>query len=375
MTRAIDRLIVSGSIDPTRTSDETTPIGWVLGRLDAEARSTSAGDGAGRDRARRRARALARRPSRPRQPAPSHRRAAGAKSGQLAFFDARRGRRRCRARSRPCRRSQRCRLRRCTEFGVSRSARSRSSTAARTATTRSVSSGMRRTDERLAAGGETGLAATEIGDAVHRLLEHVDLHAAAAADDLAASLRALVPEGERRGARANRALRRSPTATPSSLGASPRCRVRGRSGRSRSSTTACFCAAASTCSTSTASAALVLDYKTNSLAEGDARRDRRARLPAAAARLRARLLPRRCGEVEVVYHFLERPDAVVSTVFRASRSPSSRRSSPRRSQRSTRASSARRRASSSARAARRSTSSAPGPRSAGRATPNTHRYG
>jgi ATP-dependent helicase/nuclease subunit A len=35
MTRAIDRLIVSGSIDPARTSDESTPIGWVLGRLDA----------------------------------------------------------------------------------------------------------------------------------------------------------------------------------------------------------------------------------------------------------------------------------------------------------------------------------------------------
>jgi len=35
MTRAIDRLIVSGSIDPERTGDESTPIGWVLGRLDA----------------------------------------------------------------------------------------------------------------------------------------------------------------------------------------------------------------------------------------------------------------------------------------------------------------------------------------------------
>ncbi|HKB20768.1 MAG TPA: UvrD-helicase domain-containing protein [Gaiellaceae bacterium] len=35
MTRAIDRLIVSGSIDPERRGDESTPIGWVLGRLDA----------------------------------------------------------------------------------------------------------------------------------------------------------------------------------------------------------------------------------------------------------------------------------------------------------------------------------------------------
>src|SRR5262245_51850060 len=35
MTRAIDRLIVSGAIDPERTSDRSTPIGWVLDRLDA----------------------------------------------------------------------------------------------------------------------------------------------------------------------------------------------------------------------------------------------------------------------------------------------------------------------------------------------------
>jgi ATP-dependent helicase/nuclease subunit A len=33
MTRAIDRLIVSGSLDPGRQTDERTPIGWVLGRL------------------------------------------------------------------------------------------------------------------------------------------------------------------------------------------------------------------------------------------------------------------------------------------------------------------------------------------------------
>jgi ATP-dependent exoDNAse (exonuclease V) beta subunit len=37
MTRAIDRLIVSGSIDPGRAADEATPIGWVLGRLQTPA--------------------------------------------------------------------------------------------------------------------------------------------------------------------------------------------------------------------------------------------------------------------------------------------------------------------------------------------------
>jgi ATP-dependent helicase/nuclease subunit A len=36
MTRAIDRLIVSGAIDPDRPQDRETPIGWVLARLRAE---------------------------------------------------------------------------------------------------------------------------------------------------------------------------------------------------------------------------------------------------------------------------------------------------------------------------------------------------
>jgi ATP-dependent exoDNAse (exonuclease V) beta subunit len=35
MTRAIERLIVSGAIDPERRADAETPIGWVLERLDA----------------------------------------------------------------------------------------------------------------------------------------------------------------------------------------------------------------------------------------------------------------------------------------------------------------------------------------------------
>jgi len=35
MTRAIERLIVSGAIDPERRADAETPIGWVLDRLDA----------------------------------------------------------------------------------------------------------------------------------------------------------------------------------------------------------------------------------------------------------------------------------------------------------------------------------------------------
>src|SRR5438128_2394266 len=37
MTRAVDRLIVSGAIDLEREAERTTPIGWVLGRLRANA--------------------------------------------------------------------------------------------------------------------------------------------------------------------------------------------------------------------------------------------------------------------------------------------------------------------------------------------------
>jgi ATP-dependent helicase/nuclease subunit A len=44
MTRAIDRLIVSGAIDPGRSADRDTPLGWVLERLDARGIVTSAGD-------------------------------------------------------------------------------------------------------------------------------------------------------------------------------------------------------------------------------------------------------------------------------------------------------------------------------------------
>jgi len=43
MTRAIDRLIVSGAIDPEKPSERTTPIGWVLERLEAREQLANAG--------------------------------------------------------------------------------------------------------------------------------------------------------------------------------------------------------------------------------------------------------------------------------------------------------------------------------------------
>jgi ATP-dependent exoDNAse (exonuclease V) beta subunit len=44
MTRAKERLIVSGSIDREKAADASTPIGWVLGRLDADEELAVAGD-------------------------------------------------------------------------------------------------------------------------------------------------------------------------------------------------------------------------------------------------------------------------------------------------------------------------------------------
>jgi ATP-dependent exoDNAse (exonuclease V) beta subunit len=44
MTRARERLIVSGAIDRGKTADASTPIGWVLGRLDADEELDGEGD-------------------------------------------------------------------------------------------------------------------------------------------------------------------------------------------------------------------------------------------------------------------------------------------------------------------------------------------
>jgi ATP-dependent exoDNAse (exonuclease V) beta subunit len=43
MTRAVDRLIVSGAVDPGRASDRETPIGWVIDRLGAGEEIAAAG--------------------------------------------------------------------------------------------------------------------------------------------------------------------------------------------------------------------------------------------------------------------------------------------------------------------------------------------
>ena len=192
-----------------------------------------------------------------------------------------------------------------------------------------------------------GLAATEIGDAVHRLLELVDLRDPSVPDARAGAH--VVPGGDRRGARADRRVRRGVLRVGARAPGRGARRARGPSGRSRSSTTASCSTAASTCSTATARArsssttrrTLLGERTPEEIVEADYRLQR---LVYALACFRAG-----AEEVEVVYAFLERPDAVVSTTFaRARRAGARGRAVRRRSRGSTRASSSRRRASSRA---------------------------
>jgi ATP-dependent helicase/nuclease subunit A len=175
--------------------------------------------------------------------------------------------------------------------------------------------GLRPADAAGTVPGHTGLAATEIGDAVHALLEVVDLRAPEVPADLVERVRS-----------------RYPATTDEEIE-----RIRGF--------VASYCAsdlAARIASLDGATAelpfafehdgvllhgridvlhregarAIVLDYKTNSLAEGEpdeivAKDYRLQQLVYALACFRAG-----AEEVEVVYHFLERSDAVVTDCYK-----------------------------------------------------------
>ncbi|HSB38408.1 MAG TPA: PD-(D/E)XK nuclease family protein, partial [Gaiellaceae bacterium] len=177
--------------------------------------------------------------------------------------------------------------------------------------------GLRASDAAGSVPGHEGLAATEIGDAVHSLLEGVDLRAPAVPDDLAERVRA-----------------RYPAATDEEIE-----RIRGFVASYCSSELASRIAALEGATAELPFAfehdgvllhgridvlardpggrtAVVLDYKTNSLAEGEpeeivANDYRLQRLVYALACFRAG-----AEEVEVVYHFLERPEAVVTDCYK-----------------------------------------------------------
>ncbi len=313
MTRAIDRLIVSGSIDSERKADERTPIGWVLGRLDCAAELAGGGD-APVELERDGARVLVRVDRTPPPAAPAvelPEAVVDDETGQLALFaagaepklpplapalapiqalpdpplhDVRR-----------LSYSALALFERCSyRYYAERVA------------------GMRPAHAHGMVAGQTGLVATEIGDAVHRLLELVDLSAPAPPDveHVRVWYPAVIDEELARISGfvdaycASELARRIATYA----GARPerpfafehdgvllhgRLDVLHRDGPR----------------------ALVLDYKTNSLAEGTP--DEIVEADYRLQRLVYALACFRAGveEVEVVYHFLERPDAVVSTSF------------------------------------------------------------
>jgi RecB family exonuclease len=178
--------------------------------------------------------------------------------------------------------------------------------------------GLRPSDESGRVPGSTGLAATEIGDAVHRLLELVDLSAPAAPDveQVSTWYPAVTDEELERisslvSAYCDSDVARRIAALPGAQVERPfafehdgvllhgRLDVLHReNGR-----------------------ALVLDYKTNLLEEAGAEE-----IVEADYRLQRLVYALACfrggaEEVEVVYHFLERPDAVVSTTFERSQLP------------------------------------------------------
>jgi len=314
MTRAIDRLIVSGSIDPERKADEKTPIGWVLGRLDC-ADELAADSAAPLELEREGARVLVRVDRTPppveapaEEPVPA---VVDETTGQLALFAAGAEPKLpplapalapIQALPEPPLHD----VRRLSYSALALFERcSYRYYAERVA-------GMREARAHGTVAGQTGLVATEIGDAVHRLLEVVDLSAPAAPD--LEQVRAWYP------AVTDEELARIGAFVESYCGSELARRIAGLAGARPERPFAfvhdgVLLHGRLDVLRVEGTRALVLDYKTNSLAEGTPEEIveadyRLQRLVYALACFRAGV-----DEVEVVYHFLERTDAVVSTTF------------------------------------------------------------
>ncbi len=310
MTRAVDRLIVSGAVDRERAADAATPMGWVLGRLQADEELEAAREEPV-ELERGGARLLVRLDRYSVEPAagPEHE---AEEPGQLQLFAELPEAKPVailpalavleQPPAPPLHRVRRLSFTALAQFDSC----SYKYYALRVAGMKELPPARVGTD------GERGLAATEIGDAVHRLLEQVDL-AAPALPDL------------------DQVRVWYPSVTEDELG-----RIRGFVGGYCASQLARRVAALPGVRKEQHFTfehdgvllhgfldafqlgdrrALVVDYKTNSLAEGTPEEIveadyRLQRLVYALACFRAG-----ADEVEVVYHFLERPDAAVATAF------------------------------------------------------------
>jgi ATP-dependent helicase/nuclease subunit A len=306
MTRAVDRLIVSGAIDLDRPQDRQTPIGWVLERLRANeaVEQTTVGPVEIERGEARFLLAVDRWAPEPEAVAA----AAVDEAGQLALFDelpagaTPRGYRLPELVPPPS--PPLHRVRRLSYSALALFERcSYRYYAERVA-------GLR--EQRRTGPGTTGLAATEIGDAVHRLLELVDLAAPATPDvDVVRTWYPAVSDDE---------LARIQGFVEAYCGSELAARIATLRGVRPERPFAfehdgVLLHGRLDVLWREQARALVLDYKTNSLAEGAPEEiveaDYRVqRLVYALACFRAG-----ADEVEVVYHFLERPDAVVATTF------------------------------------------------------------
>jgi ATP-dependent helicase/nuclease subunit A len=307
MTRAIERLIVSGAIDPARAADAATPIGWVLERLDA--RELGEAENGAVELVRDGARLLVRidryRPEAAEVPEPP------STNGQLELFV---------GEAFPALAPPAPALPALVPVPESPLHRVRSLSYSALALFERCSYryyaervvGMRAGEASGSVPGRTGLAATEIGDAVHRLLEAVDL-AAPSVPDLA-PVRAWYP------AATDEEMARIAGFVESYCGSELAARIATFPGASAERPFAfehdgVLLHGRLDVYHRQNGRALVLDYKTNALEEAAPEEIieadyRLQRLVYALACLRAG-----ADEVEVVYHFLERPDAVVSGSF------------------------------------------------------------
>src|SRR5262249_9381154 len=187
--RAIDRLIVSGSIDPDRSGDESTPIGWVLGRLDAPELESAGGAPVEIDRDG--ARLMLRVDRFAPGAAPNG--AVDAEESQLSLFAVEDGQV---AIAEAPRLPELVAVPEPPEHRVRRLSYSALALfemcSYRFYVERFV--GLRETKPMLGTGdGEPGLAATEIGDSAHVILEGLDLSDPRPPEDLAAAVRGRYP--------------------------------------------------------------------------------------------------------------------------------------------------------------------------------------
>jgi ATP-dependent helicase/nuclease subunit A len=312
MTRAIDRLIVSGSIDPDRGADASTPIGWVLERIAAGGLDETGNGPVEIERDGARLLLRLDRGGEEAEPSPAP---PLDDEEQLALFTSEDGAMTAGPAPRlgdlvPVPRPPLHRVRRLSYSALALYERC----SYRFYAERIV--GLRPAEGRGRIGGHEGLAATEIGDAVHVLLEQVDLAAPRApeADELAPAVRNLYP------AATDDEIERIGRFVTSYCGSELAARVASLEGVEIELPFAfeqdgVLLHGRLDVLHRAEGRAFVLDYKTNSLAEGTPEEIvehdyRLQRLVYALACFRAG-----ADEVEVVYHFLGRPDAVVKRTF------------------------------------------------------------